>query len=286
MSVKKIIQRRGNFTELPILSSGEIGYATDFRRMFIGNDIITRFGHGINPEDMVAGIEYIIETTGTADFTLYGAADNEIGTVFTYNGVTPITGTGTVNSAQEIYDFGIPLHHMQHELYSIFKNDELQTDASDYVVLSTSGIKFTASLATSDTVVLKYNTEIPIKETATSNVSPTVPLVGNISEPKTIDETTITRTAPHNFNYHYTISNAYGFRKGILSVSTDGTNITIDDSFSINATTNKLRHIFSGTVTPEPNTTSDVTFKLSYTTFDIELVNFSYRIDEEYHHHT
>lgn len=234
MSAKKIIQRRGLFEHLPILSSGEIGYATNDRRMFIGNDIITRTGTGI---------------------------------------------------ADEIYDFNIPLHHMQNKLYSIFKNDEV-LDAGDYVVLSTGSIKFTAVIPTSDTVVLKYNTEIPIKETATSNDSHTVSLDGNISGPKTIEETTITRTASHNFNYHYTISNAYGFRKGILSVSIDGTNVILDDSFSINATPDKLRHIFSGTVTVDPIIAPDVTFKLSYTTSDTESVNFSYMIAEEYHHHT
>jgi hypothetical protein len=230
MSVKKIIQRRGNMADLPILSSGEIGYATDSRRMFIGNDIIT----------------------------LTGSVDPEF-----------------------VYDFNIPLQSMASNLYSIFINDYQQQNAVDYVVLSTGGIKFTVShppLTTSDSVHLQYNTEIPIKESITTNESISVELDGNASVSTPIPLTATLVDARNNFNFHYTISNASSFRKGILSVSTSGTNVILDDSFATNAT-NKLNHIFSGAVT-------NSTFVLSYITSDTESVNFSYMIDEEYHHQT
>ena len=41
--VSKIRVRQGNFADLPVLDPGEIGYAKDSRRLFIGND--TGFSH-------------------------------------------------------------------------------------------------------------------------------------------------------------------------------------------------------------------------------------------------
>jgi hypothetical protein len=46
---------------------------------------------------MVSGYEYIIATTGTTNFTAYGAASNLAGTRFTATGAAP--GTGTVYGA-------------------------------------------------------------------------------------------------------------------------------------------------------------------------------------------
>jgi hypothetical protein len=192
-----------------------------------------------------------------------------------------ITLTGSVDP-EFVYDFNIPLQSMTSNLYSIFINDQQQQDLVDYVVLSTGGIKFTVldpPLTTADSVHLYYNTEIPIKESITTNESILVELDGNTSVSTPIPETATLVDARNNFNFHYTISNASGFRKGILSVSTSDTNVILDDSFSINATTNKLRHIFSGAV-------ANSTFVLSYITTDTESVNFSYMIAEEYHHQT
>ena len=39
--VSKISVRKGNFSDLPVLDSGEIGYATDVRRLFIGNPSVS-----------------------------------------------------------------------------------------------------------------------------------------------------------------------------------------------------------------------------------------------------
>jgi hypothetical protein len=44
--VSKIILRRGALADLPILAPGEQGYATDARRLFIGNDPVVRYGNG------------------------------------------------------------------------------------------------------------------------------------------------------------------------------------------------------------------------------------------------
>ena len=54
-----------------------------------------------NAPDLVTGTEYVIETVGTSDFTLVGAAFNAVGTVFTATGTT--TGTGVVTNANNFH---------------------------------------------------------------------------------------------------------------------------------------------------------------------------------------
>jgi hypothetical protein len=54
----------------------------------------------INATEMVANTEYVIDTVGTTDFTEFGAANNEVGLVFT--ATSPATGTGTVSLADDI----------------------------------------------------------------------------------------------------------------------------------------------------------------------------------------
>ncbi len=39
--ISKISVRKGNFSDLPMLDAGEIGYATDVRRLFIGNSSVS-----------------------------------------------------------------------------------------------------------------------------------------------------------------------------------------------------------------------------------------------------
>ena len=39
--ISKIRVRQGNFTDLPVLDPGELGYAKDSRRLFIGNDVVS-----------------------------------------------------------------------------------------------------------------------------------------------------------------------------------------------------------------------------------------------------
>ena len=38
--ISKIKVRQGNFADLPVLDPGELGYAKDSRRLFIGNDTV------------------------------------------------------------------------------------------------------------------------------------------------------------------------------------------------------------------------------------------------------
>tara|TARA_B100001057_G_scaffold466086_1_gene522872 strand:- start:7077 stop:7736 length:660 start_codon:yes stop_codon:yes gene_type:complete len=39
--LSKIRVRQGNFADLPVLDAGELGYAKDSRRLFIGNDVVS-----------------------------------------------------------------------------------------------------------------------------------------------------------------------------------------------------------------------------------------------------
>jgi hypothetical protein len=50
MATQTVIQRvrQGNMSDLPALLSGELGYAKDTRRLFIGNDQILRDGNGVS----------------------------------------------------------------------------------------------------------------------------------------------------------------------------------------------------------------------------------------------
>lgn len=55
-----------------------------------------------NAVDIVSGTEYKIHTVGTTDFTAIGAADNNVGTVFTATGAG--TGTGTAGKIEANVD--------------------------------------------------------------------------------------------------------------------------------------------------------------------------------------
>jgi hypothetical protein len=59
-----------------------------------------------NAPDLTASTEYVIETVGSSDFTLVGAATNTVGTVFTATGPTP--GTGVCTAANSFH-IGVPL---------------------------------------------------------------------------------------------------------------------------------------------------------------------------------
>ena len=44
--VAKLLNRQGNLTDLPLLDPGELGYAKDVKRLFIGNDPISVNSNG------------------------------------------------------------------------------------------------------------------------------------------------------------------------------------------------------------------------------------------------
>ena len=46
--VAKLLNRQGNLTDLPLLDPGELGYAKDVKRLFIGNDPISVNSNGVS----------------------------------------------------------------------------------------------------------------------------------------------------------------------------------------------------------------------------------------------
>jgi hypothetical protein len=70
-TIAKIQLRKGVLADLPILDSGEMGYATDAQRLFIGNETITRTGDGTTTDfdfgiDFDPLVAYAITEDGTA----------------------------------------------------------------------------------------------------------------------------------------------------------------------------------------------------------------------------
>jgi len=80
-----------------------------------------------NASDLVTGTEYVIETVGTSDFTLVGAAINAVGTVFTATGTT--TGTGVCTNANSFHIGVTPILGTQTGTCKIVNNFRLITSA-------------------------------------------------------------------------------------------------------------------------------------------------------------
>lgn len=64
----------------------------------VGESALTNAGSVITAGSFVTGVSYEIVTVGSTDFTLIGAANNNIGTSFTASGVGAGTGTASPNA--------------------------------------------------------------------------------------------------------------------------------------------------------------------------------------------
>lgn len=80
--IAKLIVRQGDLTDLPILDEGELGYALDAKRLFIGNDAVldtatagkTSFSFDVDldlVEKYTIAVNQVIQTEGT-DYTIVG----------------------------------------------------------------------------------------------------------------------------------------------------------------------------------------------------------------------
>jgi hypothetical protein len=74
VQISKIIHRTGSFTELPQLDAGEIGFATDEQRVFIGNDpnIVSPVGVGATTQTE------ILTDASPLDFSRIDGASNSV----------------------------------------------------------------------------------------------------------------------------------------------------------------------------------------------------------------
>lgn len=102
--ISKIKVRQGNFADLPMLDPGEVGYATDDQRLFIGNTTINvGTGNGVLTEFVVPNtVPYPNGVLAVFDGgTQVNPADYSIlGTTLTF--ATAPTGAVTVNFNSEI----------------------------------------------------------------------------------------------------------------------------------------------------------------------------------------
>ena len=93
--VAKLVNRQGNFTDLPLLDPGELGYAKDVKRLFIGNDPIEVTSTGASsytvPTDLSISPRYRVTTQPS------GGTESELNTGFAIGGTT-ITFSGTAPS--------------------------------------------------------------------------------------------------------------------------------------------------------------------------------------------
>jgi hypothetical protein len=93
-------QRKGNLADLPILLAGELGYALDAKRLFIGNTVSAINGDGISVDlnfgvdlDTATGSAYKVYVDGVLQIETTDYTKNNF--VFTFT-VAPPVGTGNV----------------------------------------------------------------------------------------------------------------------------------------------------------------------------------------------
>ena len=99
---------------LQFLKTGNSNVAIGFRALYtsvagssnvaIGDTIMSATGASVVAGNFVIGVTYVIQTSGSTNFSAVGAADNNPGTVFTATGVG--SGTGTAAS-QTSFNIGI-----------------------------------------------------------------------------------------------------------------------------------------------------------------------------------
>lgn len=92
--ISRIQLRRGNFEDLPILKEGELGYAMDRRRLFIGNPsqiIVADGGPAYNLDFRIARPSQILVFVNNSQKTA-GVHYSVVGTTLTFNAPAPAAG--------------------------------------------------------------------------------------------------------------------------------------------------------------------------------------------------
>jgi len=101
------------YNSAPVLTTGSVNtglggntfssLVTGSNNVAIGRDAGLTLGDEIVATDIVSGINYTIQTSGTTDFTLIGAADSNPGTTFTATGAGTGTGTASANASYNTF---------------------------------------------------------------------------------------------------------------------------------------------------------------------------------------
>jgi len=149
--ISKVSVRKGNFSDLPMLDAGEIGYATDVRRLFIGNSSVSiGTGNGVLTQFTIplALSKPNIVTVSVAGTQQSTSAYTISGTTITF-GSAP-TGAITANFNSEIdvvSDVTLP-SSIELAANGSSANTGFQVDTQlynivvmDYTLESTSGVR-------------------------------------------------------------------------------------------------------------------------------------------------
>lgn len=91
-------------TQDQVYAANVTAYAIQFDSTYMSNAIRLRL---VAAGSFVVGVTYIIRTTGTTNFVAIGAANNNVGTVFTATGAGSGTGTAAATSQIEVLVSGV-----------------------------------------------------------------------------------------------------------------------------------------------------------------------------------
>ena len=275
-------QRSGNLAQLPILLAGELGYALDAKRLFIGNTAELQDGNGTK-----------------TDFT-FGVDLDNINTMMRKNNIytkEQLKSTDYYDLYSENFrinsdnrSFKLVTNKSNPNFVSIDVDGTLYVSPSDWTLTGTN-VTFTSPAFTTDnstiTVVVKdplavgtgnvsleYNSEIPLFE---PDVGVDVPGFVAITSTTGALPVAFDGTRYDNADIRYSLRNVAGhIRKGSLSIAVNATNNThtISDNYTNNATTSGslLDHVFTGTM-------SGGLFTLHYATTDTANADFAWLTD-------
>lgn len=213
-TVTQIKVRNGNLADLPVLEKGEFGYATDYQRLFIGNDPILKSG-AINP------LSGVLQTT------------------FTFNTLDLDPDDTSVSNST--LQFGTNL------VYALYVDGILQQPTVDYTV-DHSVITFTSAPADGAQIELKYNTEVITQSPESGNDVFVNKLALASASSVTATGLSIDSDIYNYIDIDYKLTNSSGQRKGTISVSIDTSGSIMDDNYITNGLGTDLDHAFSGSI--------------------------------------
>lgn len=287
-TIAKIQIRKGAIADLPILDAGEMGYATDVQRLFIGNNTIARSGNGATTE-FDFGVDF--DSLPLYQFTIDGNAINTSALTVLGDGtsiriqINDVTTQTVALNTDFTFALGFTLN-----LVELSTDNGLtwtpQTSPAQYDVTGNT-VTFVNAPAVNDQVritgapnagppniILNYNTEVytvspdsgvelPISQSLSAQVSPVN--VGITIDSNRYDSVEIDYVLKHT-------TNPTQVRKGTIriGITAPGGSFTIDDQYnttSISSTV--LTHVFSGSLVTD-------LFQLQYISPDPTQTTFSY----------
>ena len=213
--ISKIKVRQGDFSDLPVLDPGEIGYAKDVRRLFIGNDTVNvGTGIGVLTQWIVPiALSQPNIITVFVDGSPVNAADYSIvGTTLTF--ASAPTGVITVgfNSEIEIDRDQTQIDQIQLAANATTSDTGIAVDTTthniaiiDYTLESTNGVRVGQIRMATDISASTSTIDDSYTETATINVQFNVDIsVGNLMKLQYTDNDNLIS----KFKYTYKLWNS------------------------------------------------------------------------------